>query len=187
MDRSTSTALAPARWIRPGRVRLPVDQPGQPDTRSPARLLLWVGRQQVPTLVAGIVFGVLWMLSQALMPFTIGRAIEDGIVRQDNRALALWTIALLGLGAGQAGFGIMRHRLAVFNWLHASYRLAQVVSHHAARSGPAVRGELSTGEVVATISNDAMRAGGAFDITARLSGAIVAYVVVAVILLSASS
>src|SRR5215210_6223591 len=102
MDRSTSTALAPARWIRPGRVRLPVDQPGQPDTRSPARLLLWVGRQQVPTLVAGIVFGVLWMLSQALMPFTIGRAIEDGIVQHDNRALALWTLALVGLGPGQA-------------------------------------------------------------------------------------
>src|SRR5213079_3219774 len=45
---------------------------------------------------------------------------------------------------------------------------------------------LSTGEVVATVSNDAMRAGGAFDITARLSGAVVAYVVVAFILLSSS-
>ena len=79
----------------------------------------------------------------------------------------------------QAFAGVMRHRLAVFNWLQASFRLAQVVSHHAARSGPAVRGALSTGEVVATVSNDAMRAGGAFDITARLSGAVVAYVVVA--------
>src|SRR5215204_541918 len=187
MDRATSTTLSPAaRCIRHGGVRLPVEQPGQPDTRSPARLLVWVGRQQIPTLLAGIVFGVLWMLSQALMPFTIGRAIEDGIVQHDNRALAVWTLALVGLGAGQAGFGIMRHRFAVFNWLQASYRLAQVVSHHAARSGPAVRGQLSTGEVVATISNDAMRAGGAFDISAPLSGAIVAYVVVAVILLSSS-
>jgi ABC-type multidrug transport system fused ATPase/permease subunit len=187
MDRANSTTLSPAaRWIRHGGVRLPVEQPGEPDTRAPARLLVWVGRQQIPTLLAGIVFGVLWMLSQALMPFTIGRAIEDGIVQADNRALAVWTLALVALGVGQAGFGIMRHRLAVFNWLHASYRLAQVVSHHAARSGPAVRGKVSTGEVVATVSNDAMRAGGAFDITARLSGAIVAYVVVAVILLSSS-
>src|SRR5215210_2370208 len=187
MDRANSTTLSPAaRWIRHGGVRLPVAQPGEPDTRSPARLLVWVGRQQIPTLLAGIVFGVLWMLSQALMPFTIGRAIEDGIVQHDNRALALWTLALVGLGAGQAGFGIMRHRFAVFNWLQASYRLAQVVSHHAARSGPAVRGQLSTGEVVATISNDAMRAGGAYDITARLSGAVVSYIVVAFILLSAS-
>jgi ABC-type multidrug transport system fused ATPase/permease subunit len=81
---------------------------------------------------------------------------------------------------------VMRHRYAVFNWLLASYRLIQVVSHHVARSGPAIRDKVSTGEVVATISNDAIRAGGAFDITARLAGAIVAYVVVAIILISSS-
>jgi ABC-type multidrug transport system fused ATPase/permease subunit len=185
MDQASPATLdAPRRWT--GVVRLPAEDPGVPDTRSPARLLLWVGRHQIPTLLAGILFGVLWMVAQALMPFAIGQAIEDGIVEQSNRALALWTVALLGLGAVQAGAGIMRHRYAVFNWLQASFRLAQVVSHHSARSGPAVRGSLSTGEVVATVSNDAMRAGGAFDITARLSGAIVAYVVVAFILLSSS-
>ncbi len=93
---------------------------------------------------------------------------------------------LLGLGATQAAAGVMRHRYAVFNWLQASFRMAQLVAHHAARSGPALRAQLSTGEVVATVSNDAMRAGGAFDITARLSGALVAYVVVGCILLSSS-
>ena len=65
--------------------------------------------------------------------------------------------------------------------------MVQVVAHHAARGGPAVRAKLTTGEVVATVSNDAMRAGGAFDITARLAGAIASYFVVAIILLSSSS
>ena len=187
MDQTSSATLASRRrFVGPGGVRLPATDPGVPDTRSPARLLLWVGRQQIATLVAGVAFGVLWMLAQALMPFAIGRAIEDGIVDHDNRALALWTAILLGLGLTQAVAGVMRHRYAVFNWLQASFRLAQVVSHHSARSGAAVRGRLSTGEVVATVSNDAMRAGGAFDITARLSGAVVAYIVVAFILLSSS-
>jgi ABC-type multidrug transport system fused ATPase/permease subunit len=185
MDQSTTATLdASRRWT--GVVRLPEEDPGVPDTRSPVRLLLWVGRHQIPTLVGGVVCGVIWMLAQALMPFAIGRAIEDGIVDHDNRALAAWTVILLGLGLTQAAAGIMRHRFAVFNWLQASFRLAQVVSHHSARSGPAVRGRHSTGEVVATVSNDAMRAGGAFDITARLSGAVVAYIVVAFILLSSS-
>jgi ABC-type multidrug transport system fused ATPase/permease subunit len=80
----------------------------------------------------------------------------------------------------------MRHRFAVSNWLQASFRMAQVVGHHAARTGPAIKKQHSTGEVVATITNDAMRAGGAFDITARLAGAIVSYFVVAFILLRAS-
>ena len=187
MDQSDSVAVnAPRRWLNRGRIRLPADDPGVPDTRSPARLLLWVGRHQLLTIAAGIFFGILWMVAQALMPFTIGRAIQVGIIEHDNRALALWTLVLLGLGVTQAFAGIMRHRFAVFNWLQASFRLAQVVAHHASRAGPAVRGRLSTGEVVATVSNDAMRAGGAFDITARLAGAFVSYVVVAFILLSSS-
>ena len=166
--------------------RFPLADPGVPDTRSPARLLLWVGRHQVPTLLAGVLFGIVWMVAQALMPFTIGRAVEDGIVEHDNQALAAWTGVLLGLGIVVAVAGVMRHRFAVWNWLMAAFRLAQVVGHHTARAGPAVRGRLSTGEVVAAVSNDAIRAGGAFDITARLSGAIVSYVVVAFILLSSS-
>jgi ABC-type multidrug transport system fused ATPase/permease subunit len=165
---------------------LPVADPGVPDTRSPFRLLVWVGRHQLRTILVAIGFGIFWMVAQALMPFTIGRAVEDGIVEDDAGALALWTVALLGLGATVAYCGVMRHRYAVFNWLQASFRLAQVVSHHAARSGPAVRGRLSTGEVVATVSNDAMRAGAAFDVTARLAGAVVSYAVVAFILLSSS-
>ena len=56
-------------------VKLPVADPGDPDTRSPARFLIWVGRQQRATLLLGVGFGVLWMVAQAFMPFAIGRAI----------------------------------------------------------------------------------------------------------------
>jgi ABC-type multidrug transport system fused ATPase/permease subunit len=167
-------------------IKLPYDDPGVPDRRSPLRLLLWVGRQQKATLLGGVLFGILWMLAQALMPFAIGAAIQQGIAEHDNEALAAWTAVLLGLGAVQAVAGVMRHRFAVTNWVKASFRMAQIVGHHIARTGPAIRGGLSTGEVVATISNDAMRAGGAFDITARLAGAVVAYIAVAIVLLSSS-
>ena len=168
-------------------IRLPFDDPGRPDTRSPARLLLWVGRQQLWTLAAGIARGIVWMVAQAMMPFALGRAVERGLSHDDTRGLWLWAGVLLGLGVLQAVAGVLRHRFAVLNWLQASYRMIQVVSHHAARAGPAVRGKLTTGEVVATVSNDALRAGGAFDITARLAGAIVSYVVVAFVLLSSST
>src|SRR4029453_9519512 len=163
-------------------IELPLAAPGRPDTRSPARLLLWVGRRQLGTLAGGVVFGTIWMVAQALMPYVLGQAIDDGLVNGDEAALGRWVGALLALGVIQAAAGVMRHRVAVLNWLMASYRLIQVVAHHAARTGPAVRNKLSTGEVVATVSNDALRAGGAFDITARLSGAIVSDAVLAVLL-----
>lgn len=166
--------------------QLPIANPGVPDTRSPVRLLLWVGSQQVGTILVGVAFGITWMVAQALMPYTIGRGIQDGVVADDGSALATWALLLLGLGVVQGVAGVMRHRFAVQNWLQAAFLLSQVVSHHVARTGPAVRERLSTGEVVATVSNDALRAGGAFDVTARGSGAIVSYFVVAAILLSTS-
>ena len=54
---------------------IPVAEPGIPDRRSPSKLLLWVGRQQIGSLVLGVVFGIAWMVAQALMPYTIGRAV----------------------------------------------------------------------------------------------------------------
>ena len=168
-------------------IDLPVADPGRPDTRSPFRLLVWVGRHQKWTLTVAITFGIVWLVAQALMPFAIGQAIQQGVVEGDNDALARFCVLLAVLGVVQAAAGVMRHRYAVQNWLQASFRLAQVVGHHVAHTGDAVRGELSTGEVVAVVSNDVLRAGGAFEILARLAGGIVSYIVVAVILLSTST
>ena len=167
--------------------QLPFSDPGTPDTRSPTRFLIWVGRQQLDTLLLGMTFGIVWMLAQALLPWVLGRAIDDGVGTGDTQALLAWAGALLGLGVVQAVAGTLRHRVAVSNWLQSSYRMIQVVAHHAALTGAAVRTRLTTGEVVATVSNDALRAGGAFDITARLAGAIASYFVVAVILLTPST
>jgi len=166
--------------------QLPFAEPGTPDLRSQTRFLLWVGRHQVGTLLLGMTFGIVWMLAQALLPWVLGRAIDEGVGTGDTQALLAWAGVLFGLGVVQAVAGTLRHRVAVSNWLQASFRMIQVVAHHAALTGPAVRGRLTTGEVVATVSNDALRAGGAFDITARLAGAIASYFVVAAVLLSTS-
>jgi ABC-type multidrug transport system fused ATPase/permease subunit len=167
--------------------QLPFADPGTPNTRSPTRFLLWVGRHQVGTLLLGMTFGIVWMLAQALLPWVLGQAIDNGVATGGTQALLAWAAALLGLGVVQAVAGTLRHRVAVSNWLQASFRMIQVVAHHAALTGPAVRTRLTTGEVVATVSNDALRAGGAFDITARLAGAIASYFVVAAVLLSTST
>ncbi|MCY7302881.1 MAG: ABC transporter ATP-binding protein/permease [Thermoleophilia bacterium] len=167
-------------------IDLPVADPGRPDTRSPIRLLVWVGRHQIGSLLVAIIFGIIWMVAQALMPYAIGQAIQQGIVDDNTDALIRFCTLLAVLGVVQAVAGVLRHRYAVQNWLAASFRLIQVVGHHAARSGACVRAELSTGEVVATVSNDALRAGGAYEILARLVGSVVSYLVVAAILLATS-
>src|SRR6478672_867761 len=165
---------------------LPYDDPGTPDLRSPMRLLLWVARGQWRTLAFGVTFGVIWMVSQALFPLAVSRAIDNGIIDHDPAQLLVWGGVLLGLGVIGAGAGAIRHRFAVENWLRASFRAVQLVGHKSADTGEALPRTIPTGEVVATVASDSMRLGGLYDVTARFAGAIASYVVVAVVLLRTS-
>jgi len=166
--------------------RLPYPDPGVPDLRTPIRFLVWVARGQWRTLLSGVIFGVVWMVSQALFPAAIGQAIDRGIIAKDTQALLTWSGVLVGLGAVGAAAGAMRHRFAVENWLRASFRCMQLIGYKAADTGEALPRRMPTGEVVATVASDSMRLGGLYDVSARLAGALVSYVVVAFILLSKS-
>ena len=77
---------------------LPLDDPGTPDHRSGGRYLWWLMRGQWHTLLLGMVFGVVWMVCQAVMPAVIGRAIDDGVSAKDTSALLQWTLVMLGIG-----------------------------------------------------------------------------------------
>ena len=166
--------------------RLPYPDPGVPDLRSPLRLLRWVARGQWRTLLGGVFFGVIWMVSQALFPAAVGAAIDQGIIADNMKALLSWGGVLVGLGVVGALAGAMRHRFAVENWLRASFRCVQLIGYKAADTGEALPRRMPTGEVVATVASDSMRLGGLYDVSARFAGAIVSYVVVAFILLSKS-
>ena len=169
------------------RVRhLPLDHPGTADHRSPARLLWWLALGQWHTMLLGMLFGIIWMVAQAVMPALIGRAIDDGIAARDTRSLAVWTGAMLGVGLVQAAAGIMRHRFAVTNWLTAAYRVVQLVTRQATELGATLPKKVATGEVVAIGTNDLSHIGNAMDVTARAAGALVSFLVVAVILLRTS-
>ncbi len=139
------------------------------------------------TLVMGMFFGVVWMVAQAVMPAVIGHAIDDGVAARDTRSLVTWTLAMLGIGLVQAAAGIMRHRFAVTNWLTAAYRTVQLVARHATHLGATLPRRVATGEVVAIGTNDLAHLGNAMDVTARATGAVVSFVVVAVILLQTST
>ena len=165
---------------------LPVPDPGTPDCRSATRYLWWIARMQRSTVIFGIVCGVVWMLAQALIPYATGMAIGGGIAGDDTSALLRWSGALLGLGLIQATAGMLRHRCAVINWLSAAYRTVQVTVRHAGHLGATLPKRLAAGEVVSIGTSDISHIGNAIDVTARGSGAVVAVIVVAVILLQTS-
>ncbi len=160
-----------------------------PDDQPPAhadRLILWLARRQWRTLLGGVAFGVPWMLTIALIPAAIGRAIDTGIVARDGGALVRWALVILGLGLTSALTTDLRHWFAVRNWLSASYRSGVAADRAVRRAGPALTRQIPAGEVITVFAADFGRMGMVFDVTARFAGAIVSFVVVAVILLRGS-
>ena len=165
---------------------LPYDDPGIPDLRSPVRFMAWTARLQWRTVLGGVSCAIVWMLCLAMMPAAISRGTDDGIRGHDTSALVRWSLVLVALGIAAAAAGVLRHRFAVLNWLQAAFRCMQLVGEHATDSGEALPRAMPTGQVVASAATDATRFAESYDAFARFVGAIVSYLVVAVILLRSS-
>ncbi|ALE04432.1 multidrug ABC transporter permease (plasmid) [Arthrobacter sp. ERGS1:01] len=164
----------------------PYSDAGSPDLRSPSRYLWWLARAQRATLAMGIFYGSVWTLSQALIPYALGQAVDLGIVSKDFPGLLWWVGVLLALTVVQAVASTLRHRSAVSNWMQAAYRSAQLIGHKVTRSGDALPQKFSTGEVVSTSASDAMRIGEIYDVSARLAGSVVGYLVVSALVFASS-
>jgi ABC-type multidrug transport system fused ATPase/permease subunit len=108
--------------------RLPLADPGLPDLRSAPRVLAGVGWLQRWTVLGGMVFGVLWMISQALVPYVLGRVVDDGIAARNADGLRRWVLVLVALAVVQGWAQVTRHRFAVANWIVAAFRTTQWVS-----------------------------------------------------------
>lgn len=166
---------------------LPLADPGTADHRSPGRFLWWLAKGQWHTLLGGMLFGILWMSSQAVLPAVLGRAIDEGVSARDLGALAKWAGVMFAIGLVQAVTGILRHRFAVTNWLTAAYRTVQLVGRQATHLGGTLPRKVSTGEVIAIGTSDLSHLGQVMDVSARFSGAVVSFLLVAIILLTTST
>ena len=111
---------------------------GSPDVSSPARYLLWLARGQKATLAVAVVFGSVWMLAQASVPYALGEAVDGGIVAGDFAVLVSWVGILVALTVLQSASAAMRHRASVSNWLQASLRSAQLIGDKVSRTGGAL-------------------------------------------------
>lgn len=165
---------------------LPLTDPGQPEYASPFAFLRWLAGQQWQTIVLGSIWGSLWLGALALMPGVIGRVIEAAKIG-DQKAILMSTALIIALGIIQSIAGILRHRMAVTNWVVASSRIQQLITRKAVDLGGQLRRDIATGEVVAVASGDVEKIGWSLEVLGRLIGAIFAFLLVAMILLQAST
>lgn len=164
---------------------LPVLDPGSPDLRTVPKFLWWIGKKQKRIVLMGTFFGIINLLCVALMPGVLGRGIQ-AIADDQSAALQNAVISALLLGILQAAAGILRHRRAVGSWISAATRLQQLVARKAVDLGADLPRLVSTGEVSAINSNDVERVARVYDLIPRLSGAIVSFIVVSILLINSS-
>ncbi|QIQ01983.1 ABC transporter transmembrane domain-containing protein [Streptomyces liangshanensis] len=160
--------------------------PGSPDRRGPLRYLWWLVCAQRGRVLAGALFGSLWMIGLALSPYLLSRAVDDGLRAGDRTALAGWTGALFALGAANAWVGLMRHRTMTRVRMDATFRTVRVVVAHATRLGAALPRQASAGEVVTIGIGDVAAISWSMTVTGPGIGAVLAYLVVAALLLAVS-
>ncbi|MFD7428050.1 ABC transporter transmembrane domain-containing protein [Streptomyces sp. NPDC059818] len=160
--------------------------PGTPDCRSALRYLWWLVTSQGRRIAAGALLGSAWMVCLTLPPYLLSRAIDDGLEPGRWPALAGWVAALLGVGVLNAWLAVMRHRTMTRVRLDAVFRSVAVVVRQATRLGGALPRRVTAGEVVTIGFRDVAMIAGTLTITGPGVGAVLAYVVVAVLLLTVS-
>ena len=164
---------------------IPVSDPGTPDLQSTSRFIFWIGKNQRRIILTGTFFGIVNLLCVALMPGILGRGIQSIADNRDADLIHWVKIALL-IGVIQAGAGIMRHRRAVASWISAASRLQQLISRQAVHLGADLPRLVSTGEVSAINSNDVERVARIYDLIPRMTGAIISFIVVAILLITSA-
>jgi len=166
--------------------KFPVPDPGRPDTRSATRYLFWLARNQWHSIALGAFWGVCWMVTLALVPAVLGKAIDAGIAVRNPHELLRWSMVDLLLGTIAAVAGVNRHRNAMANNFSSSYRSAQLVTRHIPKVGATLPKLVTGGDVVAIGITDITSIGTGFQEVPITIGAISSIIVVSVIMLTAS-
>ncbi|WP_445528884.1 ABC transporter transmembrane domain-containing protein [Streptomyces cyslabdanicus] len=162
------------------------EDPGDADRRSGPRYLWWLVTRQPGRSVAGAVYGSIWMVLLAATPYLMAKAIDEGLEPGDMGALAGWTTLLFLVGAFNAWLSIMRHRTMTRVRMDANFRTVKVVVRQAVRLGATLPAQVGAGEVVTIGVGDVQTISQSLTVVGPGVGAVVAYLVVAGLLLTLS-
>ncbi|RLU89113.1 ABC transporter permease [Streptomyces griseocarneus] len=161
---------------------LPFADPGRPDVRSGPRLMLWLGRNQLGGQVKALLWGIVHMVSVALLPVALGAALQAVVDRSGGRLTLAGGLMVL-LGVLIAVGDTMLHRAATTNWITAAARLQQLLARKTAELGATLTRQVAAGEVTAVSTGDVEKIGWFVEALSRFGSAAFTTAVVSVALL----
>lgn len=160
--------------------------PTAKDLAGPFRYLFWLTRSQARRVATGAFLGTVWMVGLAVPPWVLSRAVDEGLVGRNPAALIKWALVLLAVSVLIAFLAIARHRTMTKIRMDASFRSVRATVWHTSRLGASLARRVSAGEIVTVGIADVHTVAMALTVTGPGVGAVIAYVVVAVILFTTS-
>ena len=157
-----------------------------PDTRTPAAFLRWFMKYQWRVIALSTLFAVLWQLPLTVGPLLFGKAIDHGVDAHSISGTLYYAGLLLLVTLIGGVFGIWLHTLVVRSWLIGLYGTMKMVTRKVVQMGHVLPRRTPTGEVLSVASSDSDEFGALTEIISRAASQVVAYLVVAFIVLSIS-
>jgi len=152
------------------------------DLRGPLRFLLWLTAGQRRRVPRASLLGSTWMVGLAAPPHLLSKGIDEGLRASDTGELVGWVLLLVAVCVANAAVGGLRHGTMTKIRTYSAYQIGLSTVRHSTRLGAALGRGSSSGEVVAIGLGDVLDISTALTVTGPGVGAVVAYVVVAVLL-----
>ncbi len=165
---------------------LPEPLPAGAPPRRPPASLGWLARHQWVSILLGTLLDTVWLCTLAFAPWAIGRTIDEGVATGDLSRLLAWVGIVLAFETVHSVVEGLRDRGGIINWTRATYRSIGLISRHASRAGYAIGKKVSTGEIGATVTGDAMSISYLAFLVGAFIAALLSYGIVGAILLATS-
>ena len=165
---------------------LPTQDFSQPDTRSGVRFLGWLLWQQLPVLLLSSLISVIEWLPGSVGPYLVGKIVDEGIIRATWRPSVRLSLIMFGLVIIGIIASVLGHTVVVRTWLVAMYGSMKLVTRKATQMGHVLPQRTPTGEVLSVSAGDSDEFGALTEVVSRFVGALIAYLVIAGLVLSTS-
>ncbi len=151
--------------------------------RAAWRFVRAVVRSEVGGVMGAVVSGLLWQTGAILAPLIVSYTIDHGVVPQDGHALAVWLLALLGVGLLEVVAGGLRHIFAIRNRSATDARVRDAIFAHALRLDAAYHDRVGPGELMSRASSDSEHVARMMDAIGHTIGYALTVVAVAAVML----
>src|SRR5262245_3018378 len=151
--------------------------------RAAWRFVRAVVRSQAGGVVGAVLSGLLWQTGAIAAPLIVSYTIDHGIVPRDGHALAIWLLALLGVGLLEVVAGGMRHIYAIRNRSGADARVRDAIFAHALRLDASYHDRVGPGELMSRASSDSEHVARMMDAIGHTIGYALTVVAVSIVML----